>query len=319
MTKHFLHTVHYDHGCRLFTYVLTLDGLFRFTETGKEFGIDMLSKHSMHSDVSIYVAYSGEFHIRRLRHRQRHPRKSHSYDRSNADSTDKDDDAMSPTTEEPHGQGDEDPPRDPACYELIIDNDSGTYRPTPEHLPLLQKFFASNFPGLKVRTMACDDETLIKMKEDRRERKKKTGEVYAYLQYSGSESSSISSSDAESLDERVRRAEEGDDAGPDHLRRYPSGGLIETGMRIVSDPKEFVKDWVVRERKERQDKEKGKDKHAAAPSGAATAGSDNATEGTTQKQDEVAEAASLSGTSAKPETTPATLANYPTTDFAQTK
>jgi hypothetical protein len=33
--------------------VITLDGMFRFTETGKEFGIDMLSKHTMHSDVNV--------------------------------------------------------------------------------------------------------------------------------------------------------------------------------------------------------------------------------------------------------------------------
>ena len=59
--------VHYDEGGRIFTYVLTLDGLLRFTETGKEFGIDLLSKHTMHSDVNIYIACSGEFFVRRLR------------------------------------------------------------------------------------------------------------------------------------------------------------------------------------------------------------------------------------------------------------
>ncbi len=53
MTKQFLDMVHYDQGARIFTYVITLDGLFRFTETGKEFGIDLLSKHTMHSDVNV--------------------------------------------------------------------------------------------------------------------------------------------------------------------------------------------------------------------------------------------------------------------------
>ncbi len=71
MTRHLLDMVHWDQGWRTFTYVLTLDGLFRFTETGKEFGIDLLSKHSMHSDVSIYIAYSGEFFVRRRRRRRR--------------------------------------------------------------------------------------------------------------------------------------------------------------------------------------------------------------------------------------------------------
>jgi len=45
----------YDQGGRIFTYVLTLDTKWRFTETGMEFGIDMLSKHTMHSDVSQYI------------------------------------------------------------------------------------------------------------------------------------------------------------------------------------------------------------------------------------------------------------------------
>lgn len=53
MTLQFLEMAHFDQGGRIFTYVITLDGMFRFTETGKEFGIDMLSKHTMHSDVNV--------------------------------------------------------------------------------------------------------------------------------------------------------------------------------------------------------------------------------------------------------------------------
>lgn len=53
MTLQFLDMVHYDEGGRIFTYVITTDGMFRFTETGKEFGIDLLSKHTMHSDVNV--------------------------------------------------------------------------------------------------------------------------------------------------------------------------------------------------------------------------------------------------------------------------
>ena len=62
----FLKMAHFDEGGRLFTYVITLDALLRFTETGKEFGIDLLSKHTMHSNVATYIACSGEFFIRRL-------------------------------------------------------------------------------------------------------------------------------------------------------------------------------------------------------------------------------------------------------------
>ena len=53
MTLKFLDMVQYDTGGRIFTYVITLDGMFRFCETGKEFGIDLLSKHTMHSDVNV--------------------------------------------------------------------------------------------------------------------------------------------------------------------------------------------------------------------------------------------------------------------------
>jgi hypothetical protein len=53
MTLRFLRMAHFDQGGRMFTYVLTLNGLLRFTETGEEFGIDLLSKHTMHSDVNV--------------------------------------------------------------------------------------------------------------------------------------------------------------------------------------------------------------------------------------------------------------------------
>ena len=63
----FLDMVHFDQGGRIFTCVLTLDAQFCFTETGGGFGIELLSKHSMHSDVSNYIAFSGELFIRRVK------------------------------------------------------------------------------------------------------------------------------------------------------------------------------------------------------------------------------------------------------------
>lgn len=53
MAQRFLDMAHWGEGHRIFTYVITLDGLMRFTETGKEFGIDMLSKHAMHSEIDV--------------------------------------------------------------------------------------------------------------------------------------------------------------------------------------------------------------------------------------------------------------------------
>jgi hypothetical protein len=204
-TQKFLELVHHDQGGRIFTYVLTLDGLFRFTETGKEFGIDMLSKHTMHSDVAAYIAFSGEFFIRRLKHPSKSP------------------EDPSQDAHPPHDIGDgppeEDPKTDPSYYELIIDNDSGTYRPNAKLLPQLKAFFAANFPGLHIRTLDCqgDAEKMEQMKSEQREKKKKEGDHVIYTQ--ASRSSSVSSSDESELD----HLEQAGGYNESHLRHQVQG------------------------------------------------------------------------------------------------
>ncbi|KAF2134246.1 C2 domain-containing protein [Dothidotthia symphoricarpi CBS 119687] len=199
-TQKFLELVHFDHGGRIFTYVLTLDALFRFTETGKEFGIDMLSKHTMHSDVAAYVAFSGEFFIRRSHHNSSAP----SDEGRNNQSSEADGDQSKEKT----------PIKDPSHYELIIDNDSGTYRPNAKLLPQLKAFFQANFPGLHIRTLDSqgDAEKMKKMKDEQRERKKREGNQVVYTQVS--RSSSVSSSDEEDLD----RLASGGELSENHLR-----------------------------------------------------------------------------------------------------
>ncbi|KAG9767437.1 hypothetical protein KCU85_g3198, partial [Aureobasidium melanogenum] len=206
MTQAFLDLVHYDEGGRIFTYVLSLDSLFRFTETGKEFGIDMLSKHTMHSDVSIYIAFSGEFFIRRLKYKNKPPPPDPADTGSGASSDDGD--LHNDGTNESHpphdlnnGPPNEEPPKDPAHYQLVIDNDSGTYRPNAKMLPLLKKFLAANLPGLHIQTLDCqkDEKKMNRMKQAQRDRKKKEGDHIVYAQ-AGSDASSISSSDEEQLD-----------------------------------------------------------------------------------------------------------------------
>ncbi|ETN38633.1 uncharacterized protein HMPREF1541_06670 [Cyphellophora europaea CBS 101466] len=199
MTKKFLEFCHWDQGGRIFTYVLTLDGHFRFTETGKEFGIDLLSKHTMHSDVSIYIAFSGEFFIRRLRHP--HGRRPESGNSGEAV-----DDLLPPEddhVEEERSRNKNLKFQDPKYYELVIDNDSGTYRPNAKMLSKLKGFFAQNLPGLKVATLDCqaDEEKMNKLKDEQREKKKHTGAHITYLQ--NSSMSSISSSEEEELNNRA--------------------------------------------------------------------------------------------------------------------
>ncbi|KAF2707104.1 C2 domain-containing protein [Pleomassaria siparia CBS 279.74] len=194
-TQKFLELVHYDVGGRIFTYVLTLDSLFRFTETGKEFGIDMLSKHTMHSDVAAYIAFSGEFFIRRLKHPHR------------AAPEEGGDNQSHPPDDIADGPPEDDPKKDPSYYEIIIDNDSGTYRPNAKLLPQLKEFFETNFPGLHVVTLDCqgDADKMNEMKQQQRERKKKEGNHIIYTQLS--RTSSMSSSDVDELDRLEREGE----------------------------------------------------------------------------------------------------------------
>lgn len=219
MTVQFLDLAHFDKGGRIFTYVITLDGVMRFTETGKEFGIDMLSKHTMHSDVSVYIAFSGEFFVRRLKHKHHASKSSASLpsspqlDQSTDGDNEKAHHGSSPKLEEdithppheiPNGPPNSDPPRDPRYYELIIDNDSGTYRPNAALLPVLKAFLSANFPGLLIRTLDCqaDAELMAKMKHEQRDRKQRETRHMVFTQFNPSSSSlgSISSSDEEALD-----------------------------------------------------------------------------------------------------------------------
>ncbi|KAI5195526.1 hypothetical protein E4T38_09017 [Aureobasidium subglaciale] len=219
MTQAFLDLVHYDEGGRIFTYVLSLDSLFRFTETGKEFGIDMLSKHTMHSDVSVYIAFSGEFFIRRLKYKNKPPppdaADSGSAGSENGDSAHTDGANEShPPHDLDNGPPNDEPPKDPAHYQLVIDNDSGTYRPNAKMLPLLKKYLAANLPGLHIQTLDCqaDEQKMNRMKKAQRDKKKKEGDQIVYAQ-AGSDASSISSSDEEQLDALAEAAGEEDAAG----------------------------------------------------------------------------------------------------------
>ena len=246
-SRQFLEMVHHDEkpgpkllGGRLYAYVITLQGEWRFTETGPEFPFQFVSKHSMHSDISNEVACAGEFFIRRRR-RRREMRLSDvakpkplvdgepsnecygekhkgfeapgygSRNQGNPDNnnnSDNDDghgdrklnnstherpneksilqDSVDISKKPSHKTGRS---RDPRNFVLIIDNDSGTYRPDPSVLPSLQVYLERNLPGLKVKAMAYDDERLRKWKEDQKPKKRVTN-VKKIVQESNNESSS---------------------------------------------------------------------------------------------------------------------------------
>ena len=244
MTLQFLDMVHYDKGGRIFTYVITLDGLFRFTETGKEFGIDLLSKHTMHSDVNIYIAFSGEFLVRRLKK----PEKS-------AEAPEQE---THPADDIPGGPPDDAPPKDPKHYELVIDNDSGTYRPDKALLPKLHDFLKANLVGLHVQTYACDDKELEKIKKEQLETKGKEGDHMVFGQQS--DGSSISSSDASDLEERAHAFDDEDgEAQHGDQSKGPLGKVVEG----LEKPGQFAKRAVpdgLKEKHKREEREEAGDK-----------------------------------------------------------
>lgn len=182
----FLRMAHFDEGGRIFTYVLTLDGLMRFTETGKEFGIDFLSKHTMHADAEKYIAYSGEFFIRRLQH-------------PDASDSPEPKEKTHPSEPIPGGPPNQPPPPNPAFYQLYIDNESGTYRPEKSILPDLKEFLQKNFPDMGIVTMNVEDERLQKLKEEQRAIKKSEGRMMHVVMNSSSDS--LSSVESELNDE----------------------------------------------------------------------------------------------------------------------
>ncbi|KAL8365479.1 hypothetical protein RB595_004340 [Gaeumannomyces hyphopodioides] len=232
----FLRLAHFDEGGRIFTYVLTLDGLLRFTETGKEFGIDMLSKHTMHSDVTTYIACSGEFFIRR---RERPPQDADA-DAAPAPDPDPDSDSQAPAThppaDVPDGPPASPPPPDPRLYQLVIDNDSGTYRPDKSCLPELKDFLSRNFPGLGISALHWEDDDLKAMKAAQHEAKKKEGggRVRMVLNRSPS-SSSFSSSDESRLSDMDYGDgdDDGNGAGPARkTKKELAWDLLENPGRI---------------------------------------------------------------------------------------
>ncbi|KAH9897406.1 hypothetical protein F4778DRAFT_743475 [Xylariomycetidae sp. FL2044] len=187
----FLRLAHFDEGGRIFTYVLTLDGLLRFTETGKEFGIDLLSKHTMHSDAEMYIACSGEFFIRRLK-------------KPKASGDPEPDEPTHPDQPLDGGPPKSPPPTKPQYYQLVIDNDSGTYRPDKSVLPDLRSFLERNFPGLGIVVLACDDPEDERLKEAQRSVKRKEGRTVHMVRNRSPSASSFSSDDVSDLEDIER-------------------------------------------------------------------------------------------------------------------
>ena len=194
----------------------------------------------MHSDVATYIACSGEFFIRRIakRHKPHHTHTGssshhyHHYPQSPSGYNDRYNDGLNHETHD-HPDAPAESSRDPEDYELIIDNDSGTYRPDKCVLPDLQAFLEKQFPGLKIRALDCGDEEHQKAKKEQLEIKKKEGPKVRMVLNRSPSSSSFSSDD----ESRLGDLNELDDDAP----RYKS--KKERAFDMVEDPSTW-RDWV---------------------------------------------------------------------------
>jgi hypothetical protein len=111
----------------IYTYVIAAeDNSIRFSETGAAFFVDFVSKHALLSNCAEKVRYSGEFH----------PRPQGGWDKFK-------------NVQDEHVQ-----------WELVIDNNSGTYAPDPQILPALKELMEHNFPGIHVFALDHNDPEL---------------------------------------------------------------------------------------------------------------------------------------------------------------
>jgi len=117
----------------VYTYILSSeDDSFRFSETGAAFFVDFASKHALHSNCCETVRYSGEFH----------PRPEGGWEKFS-----------------------DDIPDEAVNWELVIDNNSGTYAPDKNMLPVLRALLEYNFPGFAIYALDHGDEALKSSRE----------------------------------------------------------------------------------------------------------------------------------------------------------
>ncbi|KAH9857434.1 hypothetical protein C2E23DRAFT_720170 [Lenzites betulinus] len=117
----------------VYTYIIAVeDDSFRFSETGAAFFVDFASKHALHANCAPAVRYSGEFH----------PRPEGGWESFSDETHD-----------------------DAVRWELVIDNNSGTYSPDAMMLPDLKELLEYNFPGFTVHAFDRNDPRLAQSRE----------------------------------------------------------------------------------------------------------------------------------------------------------
>ncbi|KAJ6606017.1 hypothetical protein DFH09DRAFT_896524 [Mycena vulgaris] len=117
----------------VYTYIISAeDDSLRFSETGAAFFVDFASKHALHANCHPCVRYSGEFH----------PRPAGGWAAFNEATPDAD-----------------------VKWEIVIDNNSGTYSPDKTLLPKLKALLEYNFDGVTVFALDREDPELTASRE----------------------------------------------------------------------------------------------------------------------------------------------------------
>ncbi|KAJ7142107.1 hypothetical protein C8R43DRAFT_954451 [Mycena crocata] len=117
----------------VYTYIISAeDDSLRFSETGAAFFVDFASKHALHANCHPCVRYSGEFH----------PRPAGGWEAFSEETRDED-----------------------VKWEIVIDNNSGTYSPDKTLLPKLKALLEYNFTDLAVFALDREDPELVSSRE----------------------------------------------------------------------------------------------------------------------------------------------------------
>ncbi|KAF3919462.1 hypothetical protein ABW21_db0204547 [Orbilia brochopaga] len=149
---------------KLFTFVVTTDGEWRFCETGDEYKINHLSKHGLLSNGKSKVVWAGEFFLRE----------------DYVDEDDEQDAALYERNGEKQDNVQPEAERE-RRWRVYFDNDSGTFSPSPDKLGDFRKFMAKNLRGIEVVVKNFKDDKLDKAKKEQKgkdnddEKKKEDG------------------------------------------------------------------------------------------------------------------------------------------------
>ncbi|KAF3920527.1 hypothetical protein ABW20_dc0108782 [Dactylellina cionopaga] len=141
---------------KLFTFVITTDGEWRFCETGDDYKINHLSKHGMHANGKSKVVWGGEFFVK--------------FENATSDEDIPDAEIYSPGGDEERVE------KKRGGWKIYLDNDSGTYSPDKDKIGDFRQFMAKNLRGIEVVVKNFKDEKLKEAKKEQKGTEEENGD-----------------------------------------------------------------------------------------------------------------------------------------------